>query len=321
MRHRSVFWPLVLIASGFIWLLVSIGKIPIANVWAITHIFPFILIVLGLGLILRTYWDLTSIFISVLVVTGAVVAIVYAPQFGWDKSPNWAVWSVNSDFTGAIKGSGIVKSETREISDFNSISVDYPADVIVKQGKQYAVKVEADDNLLPQLDISVQGETLHFRNSESNWSKRVYPTEPVILTITVIDLRELNLPTAGRIDMDGLETESLDVSVSGAGEINLSDVNVDLIDFTISGAGKIFVEGEANDLKLRISGVGEFIGADLQSQYSNVRISGAGSATIWVERELEAHISGTGSIKYYGVPESINKSISGLGSVNNLGKK
>ena len=122
MRHRSVFWPLVLIATGFIWLLVSIGKIPIANVWAITHIFPFILIVLGLGLILRTYWDLTSIFISVLVVTGAVVAIVYAPQFGWDKSPNWAVWSVNSDFTGAIKGSGIVKSETREISDFNSIS-------------------------------------------------------------------------------------------------------------------------------------------------------------------------------------------------------
>ena len=90
---------------------------------------------------------------------------------------------------------------------------------------------------------------------------------------------------------------------------------------TINGHCQIFVEGEANDLKLRISGVGEFIGADLQSQYSNVRISGAGSATIWVERELEAHISGTGSIKYYGVPESINKSISGLGSVNNLGKK
>jgi hypothetical protein len=321
MKHRSIFWPLVLIAAGVIWLLVSTGKIPQENIWALTHIFPFILIALGLGLILRAYWDLTGIFISLMVVAGAVVAVLYAPQFGWDKSPNWIVWSSNSDFTGAIKGSGIVKSETREISDFNAISIDYPANVILKQGQQHAVKVEADDNLLPQLDISVQGDTLHLRNNERNWSQRVYTTEPVILTITVVDLRALNFPTAGSIEMDGLETDSLDVSVSGAGEVNLSNVKADAIEFAISGAGKIFVEGETNNLGLRISGVGEFNGANLQSQHANVRISGAGNATVWVERNLEARISGTGSIRYYGDPVSVDKNISGLGNVRSLGDK
>ena len=321
MKHRSIFWPLVLIATGIIWLLVSSGKIPKENIWALTHIFPFILILLGLGLILRAYWDLTGMFISLLVVASAVVAVLYAPQFGWDKSPNWVSWSSSSDFTGAIKGSGIVKTESREISDFNAISIDYPADVIVKQGKQYAVKLEADDNLIPQLEVNVQGETLHFRNNEKNWSQRVYPTEPVILTITVIDLDALNLPTAGSIEIDGMETNSLNVSVSGAGEVNLSDVKVEQMEFTISGAGKIFVDGEVDDLRLRISGVGEFDGGNLQSQIANVRISGAGSATIWVDKNLEASISGTGSIRYYGDPKSIDKNISGLGSVSSLGDK
>ena len=321
MKQRSIFWPLVLIATGIVWLLVSMGKIPKENIWALTHIFPFILILLGMGLILRAYWDLTGMFISLLVVAGAVVAVLYAPQFGWDKSPNWISWSSNSDFTGAIKGSGIVKIESREISDFNAISIDYPADVIVIQGKQHSVKIEADDNLLPQLDVSVIGETLHFKNNERNWSKRVYPTEPVILTITVVDLDALNLPTAGSIEMDGIETNSLNVSVTGAGEVNLSDVKIEQIEFAISGAGKIFTDGETDDLRLRISGVGEFNGANLQSQYANVHISGAGSATIWVEKDLEASISGTGSIRYYGEPESVNKNISGLGSVNSLGNK
>jgi len=321
MKNRSIFWPLVLIATGFIWLLVAIGKIPRENIWALTHIFPFILIALGLGLILRAYWDLAGMFVSLLVVAGAVLAILYAPQFGWDKSPNWIVWNPSSDFTGAIKGSGAVKTETRDVSDFNAISIDYPADVVVKQGDEYAVMLEAEDNLLAQLDTNVRGNTLHLSNSERSWSQRIYPTKPVILTITVVDLNEMNLTTAGSIEMGGLETDSFAVSVSGAGDVNLSDIKVDRIELNISGAGKIFAEGEADDFMLRISGVGEFNGGNLQSQIANVRISGAGSATIWVESKLEAHISGTGSINYYGNPVSIDKNISGLGNVSSLGSK
>lgn len=321
MKNRSIFWPLVLIATGVIWLLVSIGKIPRENIWALTHIFPFILIALGLGLILRSYWDFAGMFVSLLVVAGAFFAVLYAPQFGWDKSPNWIIWNPSSDFTGAIKGSGVLKTETREISDFKAISIDFPANVIVKQGDKYAVMIEAEDNLLSQLDISVQGETLHLSNNERNWSQRIYPTKPVLLTITVIEMNEMNLPTAGSIEVDGLETNSLAVSVSGAGEVNLSDVKADLIELNISGAGKISAEGKADDFKLRISGVGEYNGGNLQSQFANVRISGAGSATIWVESKLEAFISGTGSINYYGNPVSIDKSVSGLGSVSSLGSK
>ena len=44
MNQRSLFWPLTLIATGVIWLLVSMNVIPAANLWALTYIWPYVLI-------------------------------------------------------------------------------------------------------------------------------------------------------------------------------------------------------------------------------------------------------------------------------------
>jgi hypothetical protein len=52
-RKLSLFWPLTLIAAGVIWLLVSAGKLPAENLWALTHFWPFLLIGAGVGLILQ----------------------------------------------------------------------------------------------------------------------------------------------------------------------------------------------------------------------------------------------------------------------------
>jgi hypothetical protein len=41
---------------------------------------------------------------------------------------------------------------------------------------------------------------------------------------------------------------------------------------------------------------------------------------VWVKSSLNADISGTGSIRYYGSP-SVNRDVSGLGSVVSLGNK
>jgi hypothetical protein len=45
-----------------------------------------------------------------------------------------------------------------------------------------------------------------------------------------------------------------------------------------------------------------------------------GSATVWVDKELDASISGAGSVSYYGNP-SVQERISGAGDVKGLGEK
>jgi len=48
------------------------------------------------------------------------------------------------------------------------------------------------------------------------------------------------------------------------------------------------------------SGADEFSGGDLHSQTAETHISGMGSATVWVDKELNANISGAGDVKGLG---------------------
>jgi len=322
MRERSIFWPLVMIAAGVLWLLTGTGVVPSANLWALSHLLPFMLIVLGFGLILRAYWRFAGMLVSLLVVAGAVMAVFYAPQLGWDNPPSWGwnLWDFDPELGGAVAGSGVVKNETRQVSDINTIVANYPAEYTIKQGKSEAVEIEADDNLLPQLNVDVRSGTLYFENTERNWQQRVNPSKTVFVTITVVDLNSVRFPTAGKMLIDGLQTDSLEVSVSGAGDITLTDLTADSLDFSLSGAGNAYADGSARSLKMNISGLGNFQGGELQSQTADVNISGAGSATVWAADQLGARISGAGSIDYYGSPE-VDERISGVGNVRKLGDK
>lgn len=322
MKERSIFWPLVMIAAGVLWLLIGMGIVPRTNLWALTHTLPFLLITLGVGLILRAYWRFAGMLVSLLVVAGAVMAVIYAPQLGWDNAPSWGwnLWDIDPELGGAVAGSGVVKTETRQVAEFQSISVDYPADITIRQGDSESITIEAEDNLLPQLATEVRNGALYFENTERNWRERVNPSKSVRVTIIVVELNKIQFPTAGKMQVEGLETDSLAISVSGAGKVTLTDLDAGNLDFTLSGAGNIFADGVTQKLQLRISGLGKFNGEDLQSQEAEIRISGAGSATVWVKNELDASISGAGSIDYYGNPQ-VSERISGVGSVRKIGDK
>jgi hypothetical protein len=230
------------------------------------------------------------------------------------------MWNIDPELGGAVAGSGVVKSETREVAGFQSISIDYPVDITVKQGKSESLEIKAEDNLLPQLSAEVRNGTLHLENAQRNWQERVNPTKPVVVTITVVDLNRVQFPTAGKMLIDGLQTDSLAISVSGAGDVTLTDLDAGSLEFNLSGAGNVDASGAAERLKLNISGLGNFNGGNLQSQDADVNISGAGSATVWADDQLDARISGAGSIDYYGSPQ-VSERISGVGSVRKIGDK
>ena len=321
MEHRrSLFGPLLLIAAGVVWLLVQSGTIPAENLWALTHIWPFLLIAAGLGIILRSYWQYTSIVLDVLIIGGAILAILYAPQLGW-TSPSMLSMIDNSEpFLGpSERGSGNVLTETRDVSNFHAIDISYPAQVLVKQGSKESLEIEAEDNLLPGLKTQVEDGVLNIFYRREN-GKHVNPTKTVKITIVVKDLTSVDFTSAGDLTIEGLKTNDLDVSLSGAGDLKLDKIALKTLGVNLSGAGSMNASGTADDLDLSISGFGDFKGADLHSKNARVDISGAGSATVWVDNDLDAQISGAGSVSYYG-SASVTKEVSGVGGINHLGDK
>jgi hypothetical protein len=225
MRDRSLFWPFVMIATGLVWLMINMGMIPSENLWALTHAWPFLLIALGLGLILRSFWRFGGRLASLLIVIAAVLAIIYAPQLGWTAPQNWSLnlSNIGADFNGAVRGSGVIKTEDREVSHFTGVDIRYPAVVMVQAGQKDAVQIEADDNLLPQLTTKVQNGILVFDNSVSAWQQRVDPSDRILVTITVTDLTSLNFSSA-TISGVGSATiwveSSLTANISGVGSIH-----------------------------------------------------------------------------------------------------
>jgi hypothetical protein len=92
-----------LIAVGVLWLLVSLGAVPTANLWALTRLWPYALIALGGGVLLSWKWAWAAPIVTFVVITAAVLAVVFAPQLGW-TSP--AVWNISGQVGGAVPGSG-----------------------------------------------------------------------------------------------------------------------------------------------------------------------------------------------------------------------
>ncbi|MBV6394744.1 MAG: hypothetical protein HFACDABA_00311 [Anaerolineales bacterium] len=319
-EHRSLFWPLTLVAAGIIWLMIGMGKIPSENLWALTHIWPYVLIALGTGLILRGIWRPFGQIVTALVIIGAAGAVIFAPKLGWNDGPPLGAWNLDSGFgLGAERGSGAIKTETRSVSGFDKIDIDYPADVVIQQGASESLMIEADENLLPQLVSEVRDGTLHIENREHNFKKRVNPSQIVRITITVRELREVDFSTAGELTLTGLKGKALSVFLSGAGNVTLNNLELEKLTASLSGAGEFTTSGSASELSLTISGFGSFNSPNLKTETADIQISGAGSATLRVEKTLDASISGAGSVNYYGSP-SVTRAVSGAGSVKQVGQ-
>lgn len=318
-QKRSLFGPLLLIAAGVIWLLISSGTIPTSNLWALTHIWPFLLIAAGVGLILRPFWSYTSIVLDVIIIGGAVAAIFFAPQMGWNDAPLSFVIGDNRFYVGPTeRGSGTMITETREVDNFHAIEVSYPAEVFISQGTRQSIKIQADDDVLPGLQTRVRDGRLEIFY-KVNDGKAVRPTETVRITIVVTDLDAVDFESAGELNIEGVEADSLSIAVSGAGNLEMNEITVKDLSVVLSGAGSMSAAGTADHLSLVISGFGSFDAKDLQSKTADISLSGAGSATVRVDDNLNAQISGAGSINYYGSPQ-VTKQVSGLGGVTQASK-
>jgi len=130
---------------------------------------------------------------------------------------------------------------------------------------------------------------------------------------------ELNADVSGsgRIEFKG-NCKDLESKVSGSGKVSLSLASASSVEVGVSGSGKILANGTAKEIKANISGSGEVLAADLVVDACTIRISGSGDVEVNVKNELDASISGSGSVTYKGNPSHVNSHASGSGKVRKM---
>jgi hypothetical protein len=189
-------------------------------------------------------------------------------------------------------GSGKVVSESRTVSGFTKIDLSGAGDVIIEQNGTEALTIEAEDNLIPKLTSEVVNGTLRL-GEKSNLT--IHLTKPVTYRVSMKDVSGL--------------------MISGSGTVTASTITAPSLAVDLSGSGKITVGGTVEQQDLKISGSGEYRAKDLQTKVASAQISGSGNATVTVSDKLDAQLSGSGQLTYYGNPPQVTREVSGSGRV------
>ncbi|MGL4611022.1 MAG: head GIN domain-containing protein [Trueperaceae bacterium] len=215
-----------------------------------------------------------------------------------------------------------MKTETREVTSFNSVELRAFGDMTITQGTTESLVIEGDEEMLEKISSRVEGTTLILELGQ-NWLGRIMAginaigRKPVNYHITVKDLQSLKVMGSSDVHIPSLKTTKLHLIITGNGEVKLPSLTAEGLEVTISGRGELDVAGQVQSQTISIAGSGEYDAKGLTSQTAKVSISGHGDVEVAVNETLEVKIAGYGEVKYVGNPQ-VKQSIAGAGSVKQV---
>jgi hypothetical protein len=218
------------------------------------------------------------------------------------------------EFGKRVKGNGHVIAREHTVSAFKNLQVSSFMNVYLAQGDLKPIKIEGDENLLEYIEIEQDGDQVIIKNRpgfnlESHGELRIYVTNPVYKRVT--------LSGAGNIIAENKisSSEPMELNLSGAGDIKMEALDAPKISADISGVGSIYLKGQTKDADVDVSGAGSAHCYDLLAENTKAGISGLGSAEVYASVNLDAEVSGAGSVTYKGNATNVTQHVSGLGSI------
>ncbi len=190
----------------------------------------------------------------------------------------------------AVKGSGDVTVETREIEDFQRLETYIGADILIEIGTPTSLSLAVDDNLHEMIQIEVQGRTLVI-DSKDSWSTR----KGCEIKIVVPSLKSIESYGSGYIEIKNL---------AGA-----------VFEFELNGSGDFWADGSVEELDIELNGSGDIDTKDLQAREVYVTINGSGDAEVTALDSFTGKINGSGDIVFYGKPEQVSRRVHGSGRI------
>lgn len=214
------------------------------------------------------------------------------------------------------KGSGDIITEYYDLESFDEIDLQMGADVVLSQGDNFSVEVEASDNLHKKITTKVKNGELVLRLDRGEC---IRGKNDVVFYVTCPDITAISVSGSGNVtNVTPIDGGNVDIRVSGSGNIDLDDFNVEDCFISVSGSGNVELNGQEtmSSLEAKISGSGEVHAYNVAADRVDIGVSGSGDCEVTANETLDVTISGSGSVSYKGKPD-INQRVTGSGSINN----
>lgn len=211
-----------------------------------------------------------------------------------------------------FKGNGNRVTQNYPVADFTKIKVYSGVGLVVKEGENYEVKIETSDNILDEIEVTLQDDMLVVKDNSSCNITRDYGLTTVY--VTAPNIEELHSKTDQEIKSEGvlhypiLRLFAMGDDGDGSGTGNF------YIDF--ESTGQLVVEtntntnytlkGNANEVFLNFYfGDGRFFGENFEAETIKVFHRGSNDMVVFPLQRIEGQLLSTGNLILKNTPSEV----------------
>ncbi len=211
-------------------------------------------------------------------------------------------------------GSGNIIKETRNVSDFNAITVSQSIEVDIQQGTQTSVQVEADDNIISYVETVNNGGKLSIRlknlTNIRNATLKVHIIAPNVESFTT--------SSAAKIKSNGLISSSNQIEINASSASNISlQMQAPSVKMESSSAAELNISGKTKDANVEASSGSNIDVQNLKAENVTASASSGSTVKVFASVSVDASSSSGSNIIFTGGASSVKKNESSGGSVSN----
>lgn len=186
------------------------------------------------------------------------------------------------------------------LTGFERIRVDGPFAVHVIEGSPSAT-VSGDRRAVERVSVRNQGGVLVIsRVSETSEDWRGSETLAAV-TVAVPQLRAANINGGGKLEIDRIRGQRIELGVNGAGSLSVAQVTADQLVTTLTGTGLVKLgAGTARVARFMSYGAGSIDAVGITVNDLTVHSQSAGDASFTARFTASVSVLGTGAVRVAG---------------------
>ena len=229
---------------------------------------------------------------------------------------------------GATQAKAQMEEQTVAIDNFDKISLTGNIDVIFSQGSKTSVVIVGNRKDIDKVEAEVKGRTLFISTKTEKKDvggvtvKTTKFIDEVKVKVTSKSLKEVKITGNGDFKATtDINTDNLNLNVSGSGDMEFKKVTADAAKATIAGSGDISIKKlDTKNLNTSIAGSGEIEIDNVTDRCDVAQLSIAGSGDMKMKfegcRDLRCKIAGSGEMELKGKVGDYSSAISGSGEID-----
>ena len=244
--------------------------------------------------------------------------------------------------TQTIKGDGNITTENIPVSEYDCLELEGGGMVVnyTQSEAPEGLEIKTDRNIFEKYEFNVENHKLKIRpKKEFRKHTNFRPTE-FMVTANSRNLKKLAAAGSTHVNINSpLQAEEFEAGLAGSGIIQFHDtasftnlkieiagsgdfvghkVYCEELNGDMAGSNTIVLGGTVGTAEFSIAGSGTVRAFDCNMDELECKIAGSGDIEASVVNKIKAEIAGSGSVKYKGDPQDIQKKVMGSGKIEKV---